>query len=69
MLKTFVEQADEATRLEPNQPWPDCQACLYWSANEIEELTGTCRRYAPDAANGWAVTARIGWCGEWAKFK
>lgn len=68
MLKTFVEQADEATRLE-GQPWPECRSCLYWAATDAKEWMGECRRHAPDADAGWPTADRSRWCGEWAQFK
>jgi len=68
MLKTFVEEADEASRLVGKQ-WPECNLCVYWAADNDREETGECRRYVPNVEFGWPCTKADGWCAEWAQFK
>lgn len=66
-LKTFAEQADEASRLDKH--WPECSTCLYWASEDDHERIGECRLRAPDAEAGWPTTGRAGWCGEWAQLR
>lgn len=59
-----------------------CENCRFWQGkeededDEIQELDGICRRYAPrttlltndsppDCIPIWAETNRTDWCGEW----